>query len=74
MTDISFLASLAYDLGEDPVNYAANVVEAHLETHRAAFGCLPDPEDAAFARRILGDLLDAGWTPPALDPGPEAAS
>ena len=76
MTDISFLAEFAYDQGVDPIDYAVHgVIESHVDvnlTIRAARaenpvsfpGYWADLSTAALSRRILGDLMDAGWTPP----------
>lgn len=71
MSDISFLAEIAYRTGIDPVTYATDhVVQSHVEIFLAVrdvsaeLGC-PLPDDTgALSRRIVGDLLDAGWTPP----------
>jgi len=72
--DISLLAQTAYDTGIDPVTYAAvNVIEAHLVAYLAR--CEPRrlcDDDLTrvpvLSRRVLGDLLDAGWTPPEVSP------
>ena len=67
MTAIGFLAQFAYDTGTAPLDYAeVNVVRAHVDAFLDP-GNLPNevnPATAALSRRILGDLLDAGWTPP----------
>ena len=74
--DIGFLARFAYDHGQDPIDYAAsNVIQIHIDvyltvlaaraTDPASFpGYVLEATTAALSRRILGDLLDAGWTPP----------
>ena len=76
MSDLSFLAEFAYGNGIDPIDYAtAHVIEGHLKVYlgvRDARAVNPasfpiydaDLSTAVLARRILGDLLDAGWTPP----------
>ena len=67
MTHIGFLAQFAYDTGQAPLDYAeVNVIRAHIDAHVDP-GHFPgdvNPATAALSRRILGDLLDAGWTPP----------
>jgi hypothetical protein len=74
--DIAFLARFAYDQGTDPIDYATvNVIEGHLQVYLTVLAArvvdpasfpIYDPElsTAVLSRRILGDLLDAGWTPP----------
>lgn len=74
--DIDFLARFAYGLGQDPIDYAAvNVIEIHIDTYLSIVAArYEDPASfpgytlelsrPALARRIVGDLLDAGWTPP----------
>ena len=81
--DIAYLASFAYGSGIDPVDYAtAHVIEGHLKVFlgvRDARAVNPDSfpiydatlSTAILSRRILGDLMDAGWTPPQLAPEPE---
>ena len=67
MTDIGFLAAFAYSTGQDPVDYATeNVIRAHIDAHfdRDSFPGDVNPATDSLSRRILGDLLDAGWTPP----------
>ena len=67
MRDIDFLAAFAYSTGQDPIDYAAeNVIRAHIDAHLhpASYPGDMDPATSALSRRILGDLLDAGWTPP----------
>lgn len=76
MTDINFLARFAYTNGIDPIDYAAHgIIQAHVDVHLAICagraenpasypGYWRDLTTAALSRRILGDLLDAGWTPP----------
>jgi hypothetical protein len=67
MNDIGFLAQFAYDTGMNPIDYATvNVIRAHIDAHLdpAHFPGEENPVTAALSRRILGDLLDAGWAPP----------
>lgn len=67
MSDIDFLARFAYSTGQDPIDYAAeNVIRGHIDAHLHpdAYPGDVDPATTALSRRILGDLMDAGWTPP----------
>ncbi len=60
--DIDLLARTAYETGIDPIDYAAaNVIQAHVDVW---LSCWDTQSTAALSRRILGDLLDAGWRPP----------
>jgi hypothetical protein len=81
--DIAFLARFAYGNGVDPVDYATvNVIEGHLNVYLAVLAArVMNPASfpvydaglstAVLSRRILGDLMDAGWTPPAVAEDPE---
>ena len=61
MTDIDLLAATAYETGIDPIDYAAeNVVRAHISTWLD----WPQGSVTGLSRRIVADLLNAGWTPP----------
>jgi hypothetical protein len=66
--DIDLLARTAYETGIDPTDYATrHVIEAHIVAHLGTRGVLAgDSTEAikALSRRILGDLLDAGWSAP----------
>lgn len=73
--DINGLAKVAYEAGVDPLLWAEKLVgeliDVHLEVMVAreadpkAFPGFPiELTLGALSRRILGDLLDAGWTPP----------
>jgi hypothetical protein len=70
--DISETARLAYNAGISPVDYAERELENLLVTHtQIAQFCLrhrvapaADLSAAALSRRILGLLLNAGWTLP----------
>ena len=67
MRDIDFLARFAYSTGQDPIDYAAeNVIRAHIDAHFTpdTFPGDVDPATTALSRRIVGDLLDAGWRAP----------
>ena len=67
MSHIDFLARFAYSTGQDPIDYATeNVIRSHIDAHLSpdSFPGDVNPATAALSRRILGDLLDAGWTPP----------
>ncbi len=71
MTDIDFLARFAYSTGQDPIDYATeNVIRAHIDAHLDpdSFPGEVNPATAALSRRILGDLMDAGWTAPEVTP------
>jgi hypothetical protein len=64
---ISELARLSYAAGIVPVDYAEYLIMLVLEVHRTVEELqVPDADVSAgaLARRILGSLLDAGWTPP----------
>ena len=75
-SDICFLASFAYDNDVDPVDYATgHVIQTHIDVYLtvlaaraedpAAFpGYVLETTTTALSRRILGDLMDAGWKPP----------
>jgi hypothetical protein len=73
--DISALARLSYDMGVDPIDYAERQIRIHIEVHQTVVasravapetfpGFSPDLSLDALARRILGNLLDAGWKAP----------
>lgn len=73
--DIDFLAQHAYRSGEDPIDYALSIVTVQIDAHRdVVTGRADDPrlypfygddlDSGGLARRIVGQLLDAGWTPP----------
>ena len=82
--DISGLARLSYEMGVDPLDYAERQIQILIEVHatveasRAVApetfpGFSPDLSLDALARRILGNLLDAGWEPPVWPiPEPQA--
>ena len=78
-SDICFLARFAYSHGQDPIDYASSLVQMHIEVNlmvRAARyedpatfpGYLLDLSLEALSRRVIGDLMDAGWTPPEVTP------
>jgi hypothetical protein len=73
--DIGALHRLAYECGVDPIDNAVSAVEALMCGGQAITdarrqdpplfpGC--DISAAHLARRVVGELLDAGWTPPAI--------
>ena len=66
--DVGLLSSVAYETGIDPVEYAtAHVIEAHVVAHLGERGVLCTdsvPAIQALSRRILGDLMAAGWKAP----------
>lgn len=86
---IDGLAKLAYAHGQDPIDYAIGYVENLIGTHLMVLGCrmedpaafpgyIIEPTLAAVSRRIVGTLMDAGWSPPDLgeakDTGTEPAA
>ena len=81
MSDIQGLAKFAYDRGIRLLDWAEGHITQIIDVHLTVWpsrltdpGTFPgyaiDLTTEALARRILGELLDAGWTPP--DP-PEPA-
>ncbi|MEV8638962.1 hypothetical protein AB0395_45640 [Streptosporangium sp. NPDC051023] len=75
MTDISPLAQQAYELGYAPIAFAEMSVRVLIEAHANVIegrklnpDAFPDfPVEltaSALASRIVGTLLDAGWTAP----------
>jgi hypothetical protein len=76
-SDIDVIARMSYERGRDPIEYAeACIVRNHLDVYLtiitsraedpATFpGYLLELTPEALARRIIGDLLDAGWASPA---------
>ena len=78
MTDISFLAEVAYATGISPIDYAVtNVIRSHVEMFLATRDIhadfrrevghplsSPEPTTDTLSRQILADLLRAGWVPP----------
>ena len=71
-SDIGEAAQLAYAAGIDPVSYAEHEITALITVHRqmarvcVAMGAAPDGDlsESAMSRRILGLLLNAGWSAP----------
>jgi len=70
---LSESARLAYAAGVDPLDHAVHEITTLAGVHRqllaharACCGCIiaGDLSDGALARRILGLLISAGWTPP----------
>ena len=78
--DMCGLASYAYAHGTDPIDWAIdgiakNNIDVYLtitaarQEDPATFpGYTLELSPAALARRIVGGLLDAGWTPPEVKP------
>lgn len=71
------LAAYAYSIGVDPIDHAVQIAQINLDVYitvcaaryenPAAFpGYDPEPRIEKTARRIVGELLDAGWTPPVI--------
>lgn len=76
MTD-NAIARTAYANGVDPVDWAVELTQTQIETSAEILFAREQRPDAypqfrgeltagAVARRIVGELLDAGWTPPAV--------
>lgn len=72
---VEFAAQYAYDHGDDPLNYAVFLVQTAIEARDLVVEARSrdpklcpfyghDTSDAAVAHRVIGCLLDAGWTPP----------
>ena len=78
--DMCGLASYAYAHGTDPIDWAIDsiaknnidvylsIVAARQEDPATFPGYTLELSPAALARRIVGGLLDAGWTPPEVKP------
>jgi hypothetical protein len=71
MTHISESAEIAYAAGIDPIGFAETEIASLLQAHfacavRVAFtpGPHPDLTSGAIARRLIGLLLNCGWTAP----------
>ena len=65
--DIDEDARIAYDAGIDPIDYAERLIQVLIvitASCAASPDLSPDLSFGATARRILGCLLNAGWTPP----------
>jgi hypothetical protein len=73
--DLSTLALYAYYLGRPPLDWAEKQVDVLIRVHQEVIAArAEDPgtfpgycielTTGALARRIIGELLDAGWTPP----------
>jgi hypothetical protein len=79
-SDIAFLARFAYAHGTDPLDYAIeHVIQTHITVYLTVCasryadpstfpGYDPELSVAVLSRRILGDLMDAGWRPPEVTP------
>lgn len=81
-THVNWIAQYHYDHGTPPVVYAEeyvrDLIAAHLDVaaarvnNPAAFpGYIIEPTVAALGCRIVGELLDAGWTPPSSRSAPD---
>jgi hypothetical protein len=77
VSDIDSLSRRAYELGADPLDWAAGLASNEFdavwtillarETDPSAFpGYFLDLTVEAAGRRVIGALLNAGWTPPAV--------
>ncbi len=77
MTDICERARIAYDCGISPIDYAEAELTVLIGVHLSLASMCADLDVTvpagsltvgAMARRILGAVLDAGWTPPEVTP------
>lgn len=75
MSDIDGASLVAYRNGRDPIDWAADLAEIEMDVllsvrraraaDPAAFpGYVGDLTLESCARKIVGSLLEAGWTPP----------
>ena len=75
MSDIDPISLSSYSLGRDPIDLAIDLAAIHIEITQAVAaartenpahfpGVTWEPTTPVLARRIIGALLDAGWTPP----------
>lgn len=78
MTDIDPTAAAAYADGTDPIEWAETITENLLMIHdEVTAGRAADPTSfpgvpgdfsrEGSARRVVGALLNAGWTPPTAE-------
>jgi hypothetical protein len=80
MTEVfSYLAQIQYDEGIDPLDHAIECVKLYIDTwgevhdarqeNPATYPILSawDATSDSFARRIIAQLLDAGWVVPKLE-------
>ena len=73
MTDICERARIAYNAGVNPIDYAEAELNTLIGVHLNLASLYADMEAdppagtltvGSMSRRILGAILDAGWTPP----------
>ena len=73
MTDICERARIAYNAGIDPIDYAETELSTLIGVHLGLASVCADLGVSApvgtltvgaLSRRVLGSLLDAGWTAP----------
>jgi len=71
--DIDPISRIRYQEGVDPIEHAVYLVAIDLDirelvltgqVHPGVPIALLDQSDEAYARRIIGKLMDAGWSPP----------
>lgn len=74
--DLDYLTACRYANGDDPLTVAEEQAvmlldvrhhllhERELKNRLPRLPAWPDLSDAAVARKFVGWLLDAGWTPP----------
>lgn len=77
MKDIDGLPAYQYEIGQDPIDVAIGIAETQLfcrdqvlagrAESPAAFPAYGSDEAGAIARRIVGDLMGAGWKPPTAE-------
>jgi hypothetical protein len=83
--EIECTARIAYEHGQDPIDYAAWLIGMHLDVYFDILHAREDNPQAypgyklsmaseALLRRIVAGLLDAGWQPPKIRPTPEDVS
>jgi len=73
VTTIEPIHLIAYEAGADPIEHAAWHIALHMEVSEAVLAGEVNPnvpisrlnhDYLSVARRAIGALLDAGWTPP----------
>lgn len=77
MTTIGASAQIAYSEGQNPLDWAIHVADSHIAAALTVvmaraqdpqafpiYGSAPDSQ--TVARRVVGGLLDAGWSPPSF--------
>jgi hypothetical protein len=72
--EIDGLAAFAYELGQDPITVAVDLVATMIKVRdevlrgrqeeAGSFAVFGSAEPPVVARRIMASLLNAGWRPP----------